>query len=429
MINELPEYKECLDRIKRGDNFVFVTGKAGTGKSYLIKYLKSKLLGQQVVYLAPTGIAALNITGQTINSFFNLAPKIAIKQELDLTIKRKQILEKIDILVIDEVSMVRADILDAIDHLLKIAKRSKLPFGGVQIICLGDLFQLSPVINKTDREIFYSLYDCEYFFGSEIMDSISYKPIFLDNIFRQSDQKTIEVFNNIREGQNIRDSLSYINRNCYGINAEYRDIQRDLVLCAYNNDANEINIRNLRNLTNPLFQYKAEIYGDFNVDMPTPALLELKKGAQVMFTKNISPTIVNGTLAKVIELSKEGIYVRVLSSGEIVCVEKQKWEKFKYDIEDGEIVTIVSGYFKQYPLMLAWGISIHKSQGLTLDSLKINLGKGAFASGQLYVALSRAKSLINVSLSHPLRMSDVKVDERITKYYNSFFEDFPEIEV
>lgn len=422
---ELPEYKECLNKIKRGDKFVFVTGKAGTGKSYLIKYLKSKLLNNQVIYLAPTGIAALNITGQTINSFFGLAPKIALKDELDLNIRKRQILEKVDIIIIDEISMVRADILDAVDHLLKLAKRSREPFGGVQIICLGDLFQLSPVVVDSERAIFNELYDCEYFFGSSVMESISYKPIFLDRIFRQSDEKTIEIFNNIREGRNIRESLSYINRNCYGLNAEYRDIERDLVLCGYNKDAQQVNLNNLSKLTTPAFQYKAEIKGDFNIEMPTPELLVLKKGSQVMFTKNISPTIVNGTIAKVIELSEAGIFVRILDSGELVLVEKVKWEKFKYDIEEGQIITKVSGYFKQYPLMLAWAISIHKSQGLTLNSLKINLGRGAFASGQLYVALSRAKNLINVSLSQPLKMSDVKVDSRIIQYYDSFVEDFP----
>lgn len=427
MIQEIPEYKECLNKIKRGDKFVFVTGKAGTGKSYLIKYLKSKLIGQQVVYLAPTGIAALNIEGQTINSFFGLAPKIAIKSELDLNIKKKKLLEKIDIIIIDEISMVRADILDAMDHLLKIAHISRDHFGGVQIVCLGDLFQLSPVVKTEEREIFYSLYNCEYFFAADIMNSLEYNPIFLDNIFRQSDQKTIEVFNNIREGINIRDSLAFLNRNCYGINAEYRDIPRDLTLCGYNKDADKINNTNLLNINSKLFQYKATILGDFNTEIPTPSLLQLKKGAQVMFTRNITPTIVNGTLAKIIELSENSIYVRVIKTGEIVEVTQMTWEKFKYEIEDGELVTVVTGAFKQYPLMLAWAISIHKSQGLTLDSLKIDLGKGAFTSGQLYVAISRAKSLLNLSLSKPLKISDVKVDQRVIDYYKSFYIDFPEV--
>lgn len=426
MIQEIPEYKECLNKIKRGDNFVFVTGKAGTGKSYLIKYLKSKLQGQQVVYLAPTGIASLNIEGQTIHSFFGLSPKIIIKNELDLNIKKRQILEKVDIIIIDEISMVRADVLDGIDHLLKLAKRSRQNFGGVQIICLGDLFQLSPVVVEDEKEVFYNLYDCEYFFGSEVMESIEYNPIFLDNVFRQSDLKTIEIFNNIREGKNIRDSLAFLNRNCYGVNAEYRDIPRDLTLCAYNQDAAQINFNNLRNINSKSFQYKAIILGDFKFDMPTPALLELKKGAQVMFTRNISSTIVNGTLAKVVELSQNAIFVRIIKTGEIVEVTQIKWEKFKYEIEDGELVPVVTGSFKQYPLMLAWAISIHKSQGLTLDSLKIELGRGAFTSGQLYVGLSRAKSLLNLSLSKPLKISDVKVDPRVVKYYQSFYVNFPE---
>jgi ATP-dependent DNA helicase PIF1 len=426
----IPEYKECLKYIKRKEPFIFVSGKAGTGKSILISYLESKLKHKTIIKLAPTGIAAINVKGQTIHSFFGFPSEALnnanfyVKNEILLTI-----IKKLDILIIDEISMVRADILDAIDKSLKINRRNRKPFGGVQIVVVGDLFQLPPVVKSYEEKKYFSThYKSEFFFDSKVFNEIDLyiKPIFLDKVFRQSDQNTINCLNKIRINKDHRNAIGYINRHCFGKKGQFAKISRSITLTTNNRKCDYINQNSLQNINKKLYTFEAEITGKFHTKMPTPALLNLKVGAKVMFTKN-DALWVNGTLGEVININTNTIEVKINDSQKIVSVEKATWKNKKYEIDNTELVSKTVGEFKQYPLTLAWAITIHKSQGLTLNDLLIDLDSGAFLPGQVYVALSRCKNFNNLSLARPISMKDVSVDKRIVNFYDSLFEDFEEI--
>lgn len=423
------EYKSCLKYIKRGEKFTFISGKAGVGKSMLIKYLEKKLQHLNVIKLAPTGISAINVEGQTIHSFFGFPSIILNRSNVKFHPRFTDIAKSIDLLIIDEISMVRADVLDGISISLQKHRSNKLPFGGVQILVLGDLFQLPPVLKEEDENYFLKHYETEFFFSAKVFKDIDFyiQPLFLDKVFRQSNQKTIEVLNKIRENKDHREAVAYINRNCYGLQGQYSKIKRDITLTTNNNKAAYINNYSLNKLPTTKKIFKAKITDIFNIKMPTPEILELKVGARVMFTKNGS-SWVNGTLGEVHSFNGSSILVKILSTGEIVTVNKTTWENRKYNSlnnMEGEttIDSVVIGTFEQYPLTLAWAITIHKSQGLTLDSLNIDLDRGAFAAGQTYVALSRCKDLSHVSLARPIKMGDVKVDKRVINFYNKLMEE------
>lgn len=424
------EYKTCLNYVKRGEKFIFVSGKAGVGKSMLIKYLSQKLEHLNLVKLAPTGISAINVLGQTIHSFFGFPSEPLNKHNIKYNPNFTDIAKSIDILIIDEISMVRADVLDALDLSLRRHTNIKKPFGGIQIVVLGDLFQLPPVVKGyTERQFFSDNYATEFFFSAKVFQDKDFyiQPLFLDRVFRQNNSKTIEMLNRIRENKNHREAVGYINRNCYGRQGQYAKIKRDITLTTNNNKASYINQDHLNKLPTPLKTYKANISGNFNTKMPTPEILDLKVGSKVMFTKN-SNFWVNGTLGIVKKLQKDRIFVEILHLKRTVEVKRATWENKKYkkvvDLE-GEISldNQTIGTFEQFPLTLAWAITIHKSQGLTLDSLTIDLDNGAFAAGQTYVALSRCKDLSNVSLARPIKMGDVKVNQRIIEFYNFLLEE------
>lgn len=433
-IQVTPEYKECIKYLKRGEKFVFVSGKAGVGKSILIKFLQNKLRNKNMVLIAPTGIASINIGGQTIHSLFGFNTDIITPYNVKVgNGGMKEVFKKIDILVIDEISMVRADIMDGIDISLRRHRQINEPFGGVQIVAVGDLFQLPPVVRTdVEKNFFAKHYKTEFFFSALVFNKIDFLTIMLEKVFRQKDNKTVEVLNKIRINQDHREAVAYVNRNCYGINQEFAHIERDITLTTVNYKAEQINNNKLQILKKPKFTYIARIDGKFNTKMPTPEVLNLKVGAKVMFTKN-SENWVNGTLGEVISLSKNIIKVKINNSGKIYEVEKATWENKKYQLDPtGEdLDNVIVGSFIQYPLTLAWAITIHKSQGLTLDNMRIDLDRGAFAAGQAYVALSRCKDLSSISLTRPIRMSDVKLDQRVVEFYKSLNleEDFEELEV
>jgi len=426
-----PEYKECFKAIEKKVPFIFVSGKAGVGKSVLIKEIKKNIKDKNVVVLAPTGVAAINVEGQTIHSFFGFGIDILTTDNVSAaTAKKKSLLENIDLLVIDEISMVRADLMDAIDTKLKKTRRSEEPFGGVQILGVGDLFQLSPVVKNDERAYFEVNYESEFFFNAKCLEGSKFKSIILDNVFRQKDQEFVNILNKIRVNEDHRESLGKINRGCYGINGEHRDIKRDITLTARNTRAEEINNIKLDKLPGSISSYEATIKGRFKVKMVTPEILNLKQGAQVMFTKNNGKNWVNGTLGEIVGVGRNEIKVKIKDTGKIEDVKRETWEvkKYEYDYRTNKIKEEATAEFTQFPLTLAWALTIHKSQGLTLDSIKVDLGGTgkAFATGQSYVALSRCKTMEGISLQDPMSMEDVKTDQRIVDFYNIIGEQIKE---
>jgi ATP-dependent DNA helicase PIF1 len=431
-IQVLPKYLECAASINSGEPFTFVSGKAGVGKSILIKYL-SKTLNKKMVKIAPTGIAAINVMGQTVHSFFGFPGKLLTNDVIRIHKNKgkKTLLNQVDVIIIDEVSMIRSDVMDAMDRSLRINRRVNAPFGGVQILVIGDLLQLSPVVNYGERQYFREMYQSPYFFHANVMQHVSIKYIELDSVFRQKDQDYIEALNKIRVNKGHRDSLGMINRRCYGINAEFSKIPRDITLTSTNKRASMINHNELSKIDSPEKTYTAKISGNFKVKMVTPELLTLKIGAKVMFTKNDTSEDdlwVNGTMGIVTELGKNYIGVEIKKDDDVVeqvFVEKEEWEieKYSYDPVTKKIESTPDASFRQYPLVLAWATTIHKSQGLTLEDVCIDLTGGAFAPGQTYVALSRCKTLERLTLTKPISMKDVFVDPIIVEFYENIIQD------
>lgn len=415
------EFSGVLDQLEYTKDHLFITGRAGTGKSTLLQVFRNTTK-KRVVVLAPTGIAALNVRGQTIHSFFGFPPRLLNKSEIE---KRKnfRIYVNIDMIIIDEISMVRADIIDNIDYFLRINRNVNAPFGGVQMIFFGDLFQLPPVVSTPfEKEYFRTTYPTPYFFSAVAIHHIELKMVELLHVYRQEERNFINLLDNIRLNSLDYDDFMYLNER--HLPAPEED-DFFITLCSRNDIANRINENELKSIHLPEVAYQATVAGEFNPQLyPTDFNLILKEGAQVMFVKNdLQKQFVNGTIGIVTEANYERIMVRIPDENgpdKTIEVDRQEWEILKYE-NDAEkpqqITTKVVGIFKQYPLKLAWAITIHKSQGKTFDRVIIDMGGGAFESGQTYVALSRCRTLEGVILKQPLRNRDIIVDERITEYY------------
>lgn len=414
------EFKQALQLMEETNRHLFVTGKAGTGKSTLLTHF-SQTTKKNVVLLAPTGIAALNIKGQTIHSFFGFPPQ-PIGPNLIRKRKDKKLYQNLDAIIIDEVSMLRADLLDSINYFMRVnGKRRDLPFGGVQMIFIGDLFQLPPVLSTdVERQLFDFKYDTPYFFSAHALFDLELTYIALQKVYRQKDRDFLQLLDGIRTKTLTSEQLWQINKR-YDSYYLPNDDEYYINLCSTNYIADHINRHRLRKLQTPVHLYQGEIEGDFKRKLlPCPAQLALKEGAQVMFVKN-DPTNrwVNGTIGRIHYLDEESIGVTIDSKvGEVQHeIRKVTWEirKYKYNEEEAKIEVDIIGSFTQYPIKLAWAVTIHKSQGLTFDRVIINLGKGAFASGQVYVALSRCRTLEGIILRQRLRRRDIIVDERIVE--------------
>jgi len=423
--SEVIEINEDFERAAKVMNetqrCVFVTGRAGTGKSTLLKHFVQNTK-KKVALLAPTGIAAINIRGETIHSFFRFPPRPLTREEIR-ELHESTLYKAIDAIVIDEISMVRADLLDNIDQFLRLNGRDKTkPFGGTQMIFFGDLFQLPPIVSDEEEgKFFASYYKSSYFFDAHVMADIEMEIVELQKVYRQKDKDFIELLNAVR----INDvTFSHLQR----INHRHRagfipdDHNPYITLTTTNKLASEINIARLARLPHTEFTYTSILEGEFpKKSLPTDTRLTLKQQAQVMFVKNDSQRRwVNGTLGKTIKLDEDSIEVEVTSDGHTYThsVSKERWEilKHKLDHQKQEISTEIVGAFTQYPLKLAWAITIHKSQGLTFDQVIIDLGNGAFAHGQTYVALSRCTTLDGVVLKRQLRQCDIKVDATVKKF-------------
>jgi hypothetical protein len=404
--------------------FIYLTGAAGTGKTTLIeKVLDENNLKKIVV--APTGVAALNIGGSTINSAFRIGfDTFPVIQESNDP-RFKKLLKKLELLIIDEISMVRAPMLDAISETLKLYRNSEEPFGGIHVLACGDLFQLPPVVKDHEVNVIDEKYESVYFFSSSSFKEIKNPSFFeLTYSFRQSeDEKFYSLLNNIRLGENLEDSINQINRACF--NPDFEN-ESSLIITTRKYRAEQINEEMLNFIEGPATSAKSEEFGEFNEnDLPAPRNLRVKKGAKVMFIKNDSEgRWVNGTIGEVTNCSdKKGRFLRVQVGDDIYKVKREEWNKIKYVYDEyhDEMEEEIVSSFKQFPIKLGWAVTIHKAQGLTLDSCSIDLGNGAFATGQTYVALSRCKTLNSLNLYQELKIRDAMVDSAIKDFHKENF--------
>ena len=413
--------------VKATGRSVFLTGKAGTGKTTFLKYV-TRTTNKRFVVLAPTGVAAINAGGSTIHSFFllPLCPYLPDVKELvteyqmpeshrSLRKDRIKIIRTLDLLIIDEISMVRADLLDAVDMTLRRYRRNDKPFGGVQLLMIGDAQQLSPVVRENERQYISQVYQSPYFFHSKALQKLDYITIELQKVHRQQDKDFLNILNGIRENRITPEILNKLNSRVKAYESD-DDVIR---LTTHNAQADKVNNAKLDALEGDAITFGAEIEGEFPENSyPADEVLHLKKGAQVMFIRNDSEAgFYNGKLGKVTDITAGGQVTVTDSDGESILVSPAEWPNIQYalDAESGEIKQNVVGTFKQLPLRIAWAITIHKSQGLTFDKVIIDTG-AAFAFGQVYVALSRCRTLEGISLESPIRGSSIYSDLHVADF-------------
>lgn len=405
------------------NKFIFVSGVAGTGKTSLISQIKELYSKSMVV--APTGIAAMNAGGVTIHSLFRL-PIGPMPEPAEQYGFKRQLLESLELLIIDEISMVKADVLDSVSYSLQMHRNNNEAFGGLKIIAFGDLFQLSPVHNEDDLEILKANgYESSFFFQAHDIQNIQPTMLQLTKVFRQKDQNFKNLLNNIRVGKNLKKTIDEINKACIKKATSTKD---HLTLTTRTENADIINRQRLSKLKGEELVYSATHEGDYfdhkklDKQLPAPRELILKKNSRVIFVKNNGKVWVNGTLGTVVNVESTSVLVKI-DNGEIVRVEPSVWEHFRHKLnpETEKIEREVVASFKQVPLRLGWAVTIHKSQGLTLDNCTVDVGEdGAFTHGQLYVALSRCRSLESLSLTRPIQLNDVILDETVVRFYSEF---------
>ncbi len=420
--NTLEDIMELLEEDTQ--HFIYLTGAAGTGKTTLIERVKDESLLKKMV-VAPTGVAALNIGGSTINSAFRIGFDTfpVIQESKDPRFKK--LLKNLELLIIDEISMVRAPMLDAISETLQIHRNSSKPFGGIHVLACGDLFQLPPVVKENEESAIFERYGSVYFFSADNFQAIE-KPIFFELVtsFRQQDDKEFyNLLNNVRLGKNLESSINMINKTCH--NPEF-DTESSLIITSRKYRAEQINDEMLSRIDGPTTAAKSKEQGELNEnDLPAPRELRVKEDAKVMFIKNDPDgRWVNGTIGVVIDCSdKNKKVIKVKVDKEVFKVKREEWNKVRYvyDEYNDEMEEEVVSSFKQFPLKLGWAVTIHKAQGLTLDSCSVDLGEGAFATGQAYVALSRCKTLDSLNLYRELKVQDALVDPDIQDFHAEHF--------
>lgn len=420
-LNDL--FKKALDLLENSNRNVFITGKAGTGKSTLLQYFRENTK-KRVVVLAPTGVAAINVHGETIHSFFGFKPDITLDKVKKIKFRkgRKNIYKEIDAVIIDEISMVRADLLDCVDKFLRLnGPKSALPFGGLQMIFIGDLYQLPPVVTSQEKHIFKGYYKSEYFFDAKVFGLMAIEYLELEKVYRQKDEKFIGLLNTIRNNTAGDAELEALNaRFDPGSNPKGGFC---INLTTTNQMAKEINESHLAKLPGKDKVFVGEIAGEFDLkQLPTEIELKLKIGAQIMLLNNDPMRRwVNGTLGKIKKIGKDAVEVE-LRDGRIETIQPFEWQMFHFELNQnsGQLETETVGSFIQFPLKLAWAITIHKSQGKTFDSVVLDLGRGTFAHGQLYVALSRCTSLRGIVLKKLLKKQHIIMDYRVVKFITGY---------
>ncbi len=414
----LPEYKEAIQSISNRQ-ITFVTGAAGSGKSTFIRYIRSKI--KNSILLAPTGIAAINIKGRTIHSTFKIPPKfVTIGDIKRLSGDERTYLRGTSLIIIDEISMVSSNLIDALDESLRLNMGVDAPFGGIHILLVGDLFQLPPIIGANIEQIYYEYYDGPMFYDSASIKSAietnNFKSIRLKKVMRQKDDFFVDILNNIRIGKDIIPTIDSLNSLLtYSPTVPIGHVQ----ITPYNDICELTNHKKLKEIDSPPKTYFGNVNGTFAPsNFPVLQALTLKVGAQIMVAKNISADVVNGTVGIVTKLCDDHILIDTDTLKD-VKIEIAKWEEFGYSRQNGKIESKIIGSYQQIPIKLAWSVTIHKVQSATINKLYIDMDKGAFAPGMLYVALSRAVSMDGLVLSKPLNYDDVIVDSSVLEFYNT----------
>ncbi len=433
-----PELQLASDFVKYTDNNIYLTGKAGTGKTTFLHRLKESS-SKRMIITAPTGVAAINAGGVTLHSFFQMpfGPFIpgsdAHQQAQHRKINKEKIsiIKSLDLLVIDEISMVRADLLDGVDAILRRYKHRDRPFGGVQLLMIGDLHQLSPVIKDDEWQLLKPYYETGYFFSSNALKQTEMVSIELKHIYRQSDAHFIDLLNKVRDNRLDAQSFQMLNtRHIPDFKPE--DGENYITLTTHNRLADDINSQRMDSLHSKPFIFNAEIEGEYPENIyPTAEELVLKKGAQVMFVRNDSSTdkkYFNGKIGKIVQINKEGVSVRCPEDSADIFVEGVTWENIRYtlDNETKKISEKLIGSFHQVPLRMAWAITIHKSQGLTFEHAIID-AHAAFSHGQVYVALSRCKTFEGMVLSTPVSQRAVKTDRTVSQFTQHVSQHLPDV--
>lgn len=419
-----PEFLQALALMEDTPANILLTGRAGTGKSTLLKYFRENTR-KKVVILAPTGVAAVNVQGQTIHSFFHFKPSVtpsSIKRKKKTERDKPTIYKKLTTIVIDEVSMVRADLLDCIDKFLRFnGPDEKLPFGGVQMIFIGDLYQLPPVVTSAEREIFRTHYTSPYFFSAKVFEALAIEFVELEKVYRQKDDEFVRLLNTIRNRTVTDNDLAKFNRRCQP-DFEPPEGSLYLSLTSTNDLADTINEKRLAELPGKIWKATGQIEGDFGKEyLPTAVDLKLKKGAQIMLLNNDSfGQWINGTIGQIRKFEKddegEDVIVAELDNGDTARITPYTWKIYRFFLDKDELHSEEVGSFRQYPVRLAFAVTIHKSQGKTFENVIIDVGRGTFAHGQMYVALSRCTTLDGIVLKQPLKKSHILMDWQVVKF-------------
>ncbi|MBW2976646.1 AAA family ATPase [Candidatus Woesearchaeota archaeon] len=427
------QFKKALNLLENTRKNILITGRAGTGKSTLLDYFANHTK-KDVVVLAPTGVAAVNVRGQTIHSFFGFKPWISIDKVKKIYGPSSELYKAIDTIIIDEVSMVRADLLDCVDRFLKLnGKKKSKSFGGTQMVFIGDLYQLPPVVKGKEKEVFKTHYKSPYFFDANAFKNFQVEFIELEKVYRQTDEKFIDLLNAIRNKSVTDSDLKKINKR---LDPDFEPNPDDfyISLTTTNKLSDEINTKELGKLNSKLFTFDGKIKGNFDRSyLPTDEILNVKVDSQVMLLNNDKAhRWVNGTVGKITAIkeddNKKAVVKVKLENGKTEDVKRHKWDlpRVVYNPQTKKVESEIIGSFTQYPLRLAWAVTIHKGQGKTFDKIIVDIGSGTFTHGQAYVALSRCKSLQGIILKKPIEKKHIWMDWKVVKFLTQFQYDISE---